>query len=153
MLLKKEDIKTQETLIPITIELSTSDFIKVKRHLNILEDMGFTIEEFGLNTYTVKSHPSWLKEGHETEIINNIFDSIIEIGDKFDRIKFNNHLIATIACKMSVRANTRISMEAMENILNELVECENPYNCAHGRPTIVKFSNYDLEKMFKRVMN
>ena len=54
---------------------------------------------------------------------------------------------------MSVRANTRLSIEAMEEILKELVLCKNPYNCAHGRPSIVKFSNYDLEKMFKRVMN
>ena len=150
---ENKEITTQETLIPITMELSTSDFIKIKRHMNILEDLGFKVEEFGLNTYSIKEHPSWLKEGHEQEIIQNIFDSIIEVGDKFDRIKFNNYCIATIACKMSVRANTRISMEAMENILNELVECDNPYNCAHGRPTIVKFSNYDLEKMFKRVMN
>ncbi len=150
---ENQEIKTQETLIPITIELSTSDFIKIKRHLNILEDMGFKIEEFGLNTYTIKEHPSWLKEGHEVEIINNIFDSIIEVGDKFDRIKFNNYVIATIACKMSVRANTRLSMEAMERIIEDLMKCENPYNCAHGRPSIIKFSNYDLEKMFKRVMN
>ena len=54
---------------------------------------------------------------------------------------------------MSVKANTRLSMEAMQEIIRALEETKNPYNCAHGRPTVVKFSTYDLEKMFKRVMN
>ena len=54
---------------------------------------------------------------------------------------------------MSIKANTRISTEAQEEILNELVNTDNPYNCPHGRPTIIKFSIYDLEKMFKRAMN
>ena len=54
---------------------------------------------------------------------------------------------------MSVRANTRLSKEAMEEIIAELSNCQNPYNCAHGRPTIVKFTTYELERMFKRVMN
>ena len=85
------------------------------------------------------------------KIFENCLSSVL--GDNFDRIRFNNRVIATIACKMSVRANTRLSREAMEEIVNELVKCRNPYNCAHGRPSIVKFSTYDLERMFKRVMN
>lgn len=148
---KQTDIT--DTLIPINIELNSSDFIKIKENLDVLNDLGFRIEEFGINTYTIKSHPTWLKEGYEEEVIRNIFDEIINNDVKFDRLKFNNRLIATIACKMSVRANTRLSMEAMEEIVNELVKCKNPYNCAHGRPSIVKFSTYELERMFKRVMN
>ena len=156
--LVQEQFKNKETtmidlLIPINIELNSSDFLKIKEHLEIITNLGFKIEEFGLNTFTIKSHPSWLKEGHEEEIINDIFDEIIRQGENFDRLRFNNKLIATIACKMSVRANTRLSREAMEEIINNLEKCRNPYNCAHGRPTIVKFSTYDLERMFKRVMN
>lgn len=154
----QEQFKNKETtmidlLIPINIELNSSDFLKIKEHLEIITNLGFKIEEFGLNTFTIKSHPSWLKEGHEEEIIHDIFDEIIRQGENFDRLRFNNKLIATIACKMSVRANTRLSREAMEEIINNLENCRNPYNCAHGRPTIVKFSTYDLERMFKRVMN
>jgi len=148
-----KEITTTNLLIPMTIELSSSDFIKIKEHLDILEDLGIKIEEFGLNTYTIKSHPTWLKEGNEEEIIRSIIDEIINLGDNFDRVRFNNKIIATIACKMSVRANTHLSKEAMTEIINELVKCKNPYNCAHGRPTIIKFTNYELEKMFKRVMN
>ena len=150
---EEKKIETIKPLIPINIELNTSDFLKVKRNLETLENLGFKIEEFGINTFTIKEHPTWLKDGKETEVINNIFETISELGDKFSQVKYNNQVIATIACKMSVRANTRLSIEAMEEILKELVKCKNPYNCAHGRPSIVKFSNYDLEKMFKRVMN
>ena len=87
------------------------------------------------------------------EAINVTFLSTSSFLTSFDVVRFNNKLIATIACKMSVRANTPLSKENMEEIIKELVQCKNPYNCAHGRPSIVKFSKYDLERMFKRVMN
>ncbi len=68
-------------------------------------------------------------------------------------VKFNESIAITLACKMSIKANMHISHEAQEELLKELVLCDNPYNCPHGRPTIIKFSIYDLERMFKRVMN
>lgn len=151
--LKEEKISSIAPLFPITIELSASDFIAIKEHIDVLTSLGFVVEEFGLNTYVIKEHPTWLKEGYEEESIHKIFDSIIIMGNKFDRVKFNEHIAITLACKMSIKGNTRISTEAMEEILNELVLTDNPYNCPHGRPTIIKFSIYDMEKMFKRAMN
>ena len=115
--------------------------------------MGFVLEEFGVNTFVVKAHPTWILEDYEEESIRKIIDLVISIKDKFDPIKFNDHLAATLACKMSIKANMRISHEAQEELLQELVMCDNPYNSPHGRPTIIKFSIYDLERMFKRVMN
>ena len=151
--LKEKEITTITPLFPINIELNSSDFITIKDNMNVLEEMGFAIEEFGLNTYAIKEHPTWLLEGYEEESIHKIFDSIINLGSRFDRVKFNEHIAITLACKMSIKANTRISTEAQEEILKELVETDNPYNCPHGRPTIIKFSIYDMEKMFKRAMN
>ena len=151
--LKNKKTTTVAPLFPINVELNSSDYLTIKEHINILVDMGFVIEEFGYNTYTIKEHPTWLIEGYEEESIHKIFDSIISIGSRFDRVKFNEHIAITLACKMSIKGNTRISTEAMEEILNELVLTDNPYNCPHGRPTIIKFSVYDLEKMFKRAMN
>lgn len=150
---EEKNITTIDSLIPINIELNNSDYLKIKEHLDILLNLGFQVEDFGINTLSIKSHPTWLKEGHEEETIKSIIDEIIMIGSKFDPIRFNNRLIATIACKMSVKANTSLSKEEMQTIINDLVKCQNPYNCAHGRPSIVKYSTYDLEKMFKRVMN
>lgn len=151
--LKEEVTTTIAPLFPINIELNTSDFLTIKENLDTLTKIGFNIEEFGLNTFIIKEHPTWLKRGFEEESIHKIFDSIISIGNKFDRVKFNEHIAITLACKMSIKANTRISIEAQEEILHELVNTDNPYNCPHGRPTIIKFSIYDLEKMFKRAMN
>lgn len=151
--LKEKEITTTGLLFPITIELSSSEFLIVKNNLDVLLNMGFKVEEFGVNTYVFKEHPTWLKAGYEEESIHKIVDILIGNNGKFDPVKFNEHIAITLACKMSIKANMRISMEAVEELLNELVLCDNPYNCPHGRPTIIKFSIYDLERMFKRVMN
>ncbi len=151
--LQEEKTTTVAPLFPINIELNSSDFLTIKDNMETLTNLGFLIEEFGLNTFIIKEHPTWLKEGYEEESIHKIFDTIISIGNRFDRVKFNEHIAITLACKMSIKANTRISTEAQEEILRELVNTDNPYNCPHGRPTIIKFTIYDLEKMFKRAMN
>ncbi len=151
--LKEKKLSTTSLLLPITIELSPSEFLTIKEHLDLLLNMGFGIEEFGVNTFIFKSHPTWLKEGYEEESIHKILDIIIKNHGDFDPVKFNEHIAITLACKMSIKANMHISNVAIEELLNELVNCDNPYNCPHGRPTIIKFSIYDLERMFKRVMN
>ncbi len=151
--LASDKIFTTSLLIPISIELSASEFMKIKENMQILCDLGFKIEEFGVNTYIIKEHPTWLREGLETESVRRIFDIIIEGKDLFDRVKFQDHIAATMACKMSVKGNEAITLEQAQNLLDDLVLCDNPYNCPHGRPTIITFTRYELERMFKRVMN
>ena len=151
--LRAKEIHTTKLLFPITIELSGSEFLKVKNEEDHLRDLGFDIEEFGLNTFIIKGHPTWLREGYEEESIRRIIDLIVGGISKIDPVKFNEAVAITLACKMSIKANMHISHEAQEELLKELCACDNPYNCPHGRPTIIKFSNYDLERMFKRVMN
>lgn len=151
--LSSDKIFTTSLLIPITIELSASEFLKIKENMNILEELGFKIEEFGVNTFIVKEHPTWLRVGLETESTRRIFDIIIEGKHLFDRVKFQDHIAATMACKMSVKGNEAITLEQAESLLDDLVLCDNPYNCPHGRPTIITFTKYELERMFKRVMN
>jgi len=151
--LKEEKTASTAMLIPINVELSSSEFLELKNHLEVLINLGFVVEEFGINTYSIKEHPTWLLHGYEEESIRKIIDLIISNKGNFDRVKFNESLAITLACKMSIKANMHISIEAMEELLNALVKCDNPYNCPHGRPTIIKFTIYDLERMFKRVMN
>ena len=151
--LKAKEVHTTHLLFPITIELSGSEFLKVKEEEEHLRSLGFDIEEFGVNTFVIKGHPTWLREGYEEESIRRIIDLIVGGISKVDPVKFNEAVAITLACKMSIKANMRISHEAQEELLKELCACDNPYNCPHGRPTIIKFSNYDLERMFKRVMN
>ena len=151
--LKSKKVHTTNLLFPITIELSGSEFLKVKAEEEHLKELGFDIEEFGVNTFVIKAHPTWLREGYEEESIRRIIDLIVGGISKLDPVKFNESIAITLACKMSIKANMHISHEAQEELLKELCACDNPYNCPHGRPTIIKFSNYDLERMFKRVMN
>ncbi len=151
--LREKQVSTTNLLFPITIELSQGDFLKVKNQEQVLLDMGFYFEEFGINTFVFKSHPTWLLEGHEEESIRRILDLMIGGLTGFDRVKFNESIAITLSCKMSIKANMHISHEAQEVLLDELCACDNPYNCPHGRPTIIKFSIYDLERMFKRAMN
>ena len=151
--LKAKEVHTTHLLFPITVELSGSEFLKVKEEEEHLRSLGFDIEEFGVNTFVIKGHPTWLREGYEEESIRRIIDLIVGGISKVDPVKFNEAVAITLACKMSIKANMHISHEAQEELLKELCACDNPYNCPHGRPTIIKFSNYDLERMFKRVMN
>ena len=151
--LKDSKVSVTKLLIPINIELSQGDFIEFKNNAKIFTDMGFVFEEFGINTIIVKEHPTWLKEGYEEASIRKIIDLIINLKSDFDPIKFREHIAITLACKMAIKANEHISMLEIEGLLKNLVKCDNPYNCPHGRPTIIKFSIYDLEKMFKRAMN
>lgn len=151
-MLSEKEIKTTDLLVPINIELSPSDYLKFQENMNVLIDLGFGIEEFGINTIIIKTHPIWLLEGYEESQIRKIIDLVLTMQKKFDPVKFNDRLAATAACKDSVKGNTNITMEQMESILEKLVKCDNPYNCPHGRPTIITFTKYEIEKMFKRVM-
>lgn len=150
--LKNKDIHKVGMLIPITIEFSASEFEIIKQKLETLSNIGIDAKIFGINTLIIKTHPSYLKEGYEEEGVRKIIDIVI-CENNFDNVKFEEKVAITLACKMSIKANHHISMEEISYILDNLVKCDNPYNCPHGRPTIIKFSIYDLEKMFKRVMD
>ena len=142
---------TIDLLIPITIELPSNDYIILKEHFDILERLHFVYEEFGINTIVIRSHPVWLKEFMVEEAIKKIIDIIITNED-FSERKFYDRVAMTMACKMSIKGNEAITLEDMEYLLNKLVKTDNPYTCPHGRPTIISYSKYDLEKLFKRSM-
>ena len=77
---------------------------------------------------------------------------MLDESKNFNKEKFLDSLAKMVSCKMSVKANEHLSMLEMEKLLSDLVKCDNPYNCCHGRPSIMKFTSYELEKMFKRVI-
>ena len=137
-------------LLPLTIELSNNEYIILKENFDFLNNMGFDIEEFGINSVIIKSHPIWLTKGFEDLQIRKIIEAVIHKEKNFDLSKFNDHLSATLACKASIKANTNLSINEMEELINDLRKCHNPFNCPHGRPTIITFTKYELEKMFKR---
>ena len=143
---------TIKPLFSIIIELPMNDFIVIKENIDILNKLNIKVEEFGISSFRIIEHPTWFPKNNENKIIRNIFELIISNEKNFSFEKFNDSLAATIACKASVKGNTNITIEAMESIINDLRKCNNPFNCPHGRPTIISFSTYELEKMFKRSM-
>ena len=144
--------KNIDLLVPISIELPKSDYTVIKNNISKLEDIGFKMEEFGINTFKINSHPIWIKEKDAEDTIKKVFEVLLEEHKNFNPLKFNDNVAATIACKTSIKGNSRITLDEAKFLLEELVLCDNPYNCPHGRPTIIKFTIYELEKMFKRVM-
>ena len=141
---------TVSPLVPIVIELPKNEYLIIKENNNILEDMGIELEEFGVSSFRVLSHPTWFTEGKEEEIMKGIIELIISREKDFSLEKFRDSLAKMVSCKMSIKANTYIDKPSMESLINDLRKCKNPYNCPHGRPAIIHFSKYELEKMFKR---
>lgn len=140
-----------ELLIPINIELPTNEYIVLKENINIFEQLNMEVSELGINTISVKSHPLWLPQGYEERAIRTIVD-IIVTKETFDPIKFNEKVAITLSCKLSIKANQNISMMEMESLISDLRQCDNPFTCPHGRPTVIHYSVYELEKLFKRSM-
>ncbi len=145
----KEDPIRVDLLVPIKIELPQNEFIIVKENFELLHSYGFDIEEFGFNSIIIRTYPNWIKEGFEEECIRSLID-IVSVREEIDLDQFIWRMAATTACRMSVMANTYISEEEQIWILDNIRKCENPFTCPHGRPTIITYSKYELERMFKR---
>lgn len=139
-------------LIPINLEYSKDEFLTIKNNMELIRNIGLEIEEFGDSSFIVRAHPVWFKEGYEEYFVKNILEKIINNSKNFDLERFNDSLAASLACHSSIQANTPISIEEMNRVINDLKTCKNPYNCAHGRPTVIHYPKYELEKLFKRVM-
>lgn len=149
--LKKEIIPI-DLLIPVKIELASNEFLIVKNHLDILKKYGFLAEEFGMNTIVVRSHPNWIPDDIAEECIRKVVD-IVVTKESFDFDQFVWRMAATMACRMSVKANDYLSYDDQVFLLDTLRHCENPFTCPHGRPTIITYTKYDLEKLFKRSLD
>ena len=148
--LNSKKVESIPMLFPLTIEYTSSEYIILKENFDFLNELNFEVEEFGINSVIVKSHPVWLPKGNEDNSIKKVLELVIAKEKNFNLDKFNDNVAATMACKMSIKANTAITMEEMENLIRDLRKCKNPYNCPHGRPTVIYYSKNDLEKLFKR---
>lgn len=143
---------TISSLVPIIIELPLNEFIIIKENIDVFDRLNITLEPFGTSSFRVSSHPTWFPIGFEEEVIRTMIELVVANEKNFDFTKFNDSLAKMVACKASVKANTNITKDQQESLINDLRKCNNPYNCPHGRPTVIEFTNYELEKMFKRSM-
>jgi len=140
-----KDKNIQELLEPIVLNLDYKEYQFLLEHKEELRDYGFIVEDFGTNSIVVRGIPPILTKKDAEEAIRDI----AQIGAKSIEEK-RDELIKLISCKGAIKAHQKLSQFEMEKLLMDLLKCENPYTCPHGRPTMIKIKNEDLEKMFKR---
>lgn len=142
------EVKKTKLLVPVLKEFKKSDYIIFNENIELFKSLGFEYKEMGINTISVDTVPAWLPDIEGS--VNTIIEYIIALERNFDLERFRESLAILVSCKMSIKANTYSSISEMESLLNDLKNCDNPYNCPHGRPTIIKYSISELESNFKR---
>ena len=149
--IEEGDIVVQQLLVPILIDLTTDDYCYYDENAEIFLNAGFIIENFGGNTISIKEVPYFLGKLDARNLFMNILDNIKSLGSgKTTEVKYNK--IATLACKAAVKANNYLNESEMNKLINDLRYLDDPFHCPHGRPVIIKFTNYDLDKKFRRIV-
>ncbi|MFJ7929530.1 DNA mismatch repair endonuclease MutL [Peribacillus sp. NPDC096448] len=141
----------QDMLVPITLEFSTDQCIRIDEYRHELEKVGVYLEEFGYNAYIVRSHPQWFPKGIEQEILEEMIEQLLSMK-KVDIKKLREEAAIMMSCKASIKANRHLRNDEIQALLDELRRTTDPFTCPHGRPIIISYSIYEMEKMFKRIM-
>lgn len=141
----------QEMLVPLTLEFSADEYVKILEYKDELEKVGVFLEPFGIHSFIVRAHPQWFPKGEEQEIIEDILQQLITMKT-VDIKKLREEAAIMMSCKRSIKANHHLRQDEIQALLDDLRKASNPFTCPHGRPVIIHFSAYELEKMFKRVM-
>ncbi|MBE6047126.1 MAG: DNA mismatch repair endonuclease MutL [Clostridium sp.] len=149
--IEEESLIVQPLLVPCVIDLSVDDYSYFEENKDIFKKAGFVLEEFGGNSLSLKEVPYFLGKLEPKNLFLSILDNLKSLGSgKTTEVKYNK--IATMACKSAVKGNDALSDLEMIKLVEQLRYIDDPFHCPHGRPTIIKFSNYDLEKKFRRIV-
>jgi len=141
----------QALLLPLTFHYAADEALILREYKQELEAVGVFLEEFGQASFVVREHPSWFPKGEEQEIIEDLIEQVLTTK-KADVKKLREAAAIMMSCKKSIKANYYLTKEQMEVLLRDLRNADNPFTCPHGRPVLIHFTSYEVEKMFKRVM-
>ena len=144
-----DDKPSQTILTPLLLDVPLEVREDSYDWLDSLRDMGYHIEEFGPGSYIIKEIPYFMEITEAEDFAKDFVDRIREKDDLQNTVVISK--LITTSCKRSVKAHDVLSMREMTDLMAQLAECRNPFSCPHGRPTIVRFSEYEIEKMFKRI--
>lgn len=148
---KEKEIYSQRLEPPMVVTVSMTEAEVLTRYKDAFAGLGFTIESFGGNEYCIREVPANLYGIGERDLFMELLDAVSQENGTLDTEVIASK-IATMACKMSIKGNQRVSLMEVEHLLDELMKLENPYQCPHGRPTIIKMSKYEIDKKFKRIV-
>lgn len=148
--LKVKDMDTQMIMPPVIIELNMQQEDAYKRNRQAFSRLGFEIEEFGGNAYKVNGLPAGLPNINLKQMLIDMIDGLTD--DNSTDLDIITERVATMSCKAAVKGNNKLSFEEAKELIEELMQAENPYNCPHGRPTLIVMSKYEVERKFKRIL-
>ena len=143
---------SQGLLVPETVELTFRESAALEPVLSELEQAGLLLEQFGQNTYIVKAVPELISDTDAVRLVQELAQTLAEIGLAPEIDHRRDEALSVMACHGAVRANQRLNEKEMRALLNQLDDCDNPWHCPHGRPTIIHWSLRDIERQFKRIV-
>lgn len=147
---REKKISSQMLYPPVILNLSAHETELISRHMESFTDLGFELEPFGVNAYRLNAVPANLYVKPE-DLFTEILGQLDSMGEGDPAVITEK--IASMACKASVKGNMKISEKEAEALIDELLTLENPYNCPHGRPTIISISRYEMDKKFRRIVS
>ena len=145
------DVLTTELLLPITLNLSNQELLALEAQLHLAESLGVFLQANDYNGIDIIKVPTWFPKDFERDYTEEIVRKLLDNKDLNIGV-IRDSLAKNLSCKHSIKANHYINKNEIETLLKDLSKCTNPYTCPHGRPVIIKWTQTDIEKMFKRIM-
>ena len=148
--MESEEVPSQRLLSPITLELPPRDYDIISQNTEVLSKLGFGAEPFGSNTLKIDSLPTFLKSDDPEEFIHSVIDEIRKSSEKMSTMRLGEDMVATTVCRHAIKANDPLHREELQRLLEDLLQCDMPYCCPHGRPTLIQITYAELDRKFGR---
>lgn len=140
----------QGLIVPITVSLSAREAAVVGQRLDHLRRAGFDLEAFGGNAFVMRGAPASVKPGDAQTVLRDMIQELVDLSIARHLLVKPDQVLITASCKMAVKAGDALTREEMEQLIDDLLKCDNPFVCPHGRPIIVSLSNWELDRKFRR---
>jgi DNA mismatch repair protein MutL len=148
--MEEEGVPSQKLLLPQTFDVAPRDAEWIARNMSILQKMGIGIEQFGPNTYKIDSLPQFVRASDGVEFLRSVIDELKSSSNSSSPLRLGEDMIAKTVCRHAVKANDPLRYLEIEKLIQDLLACDLPYCCPHGRPTMIQISLGELEKKFGR---
>ncbi|MAS96793.1 MAG: DNA mismatch repair protein MutL [Verrucomicrobiales bacterium] len=148
--MENDEVPSQRLLAPIMVDLPPRDFDLIEKNLDVLSKLGLSAEPFGGQTLKIDSLPNFLKSDDPESFLNEVIEEIRANSDRMSKMRLGEDMIATTVCRHAVKANDPLHDRELQKLLEDLLVCDMPYCCPHGRPTLIQISYAELERKFGR---
>ena len=148
--METEGVPTQRLLMPLMLHVSPRDYELLSRNLPSLAKLGIEAEPFGANTLKIDTLPTFMRTDDPAALLSQVVDELASLSSKSSSLRLGEDMIATTVCRHAVKANDHLREPELASLISDLMQCEMPYCCPHGRPTLIQISYGELDKKFGR---